>query len=517
VTVDQTLQQVFQLVVPEAVLVGTACVLFLLSTFTGISRSVSGGIALLGLALALLIHCQYRFDDTTRSQIQQMSTVSPLLSNALSDFMRLAALATGAILILFTWKECDETRAADYFACLLIATAGFSLIGAANDLIILFLALELISIPTYVMLYLPKAKNAKGQEAAIKYFMLSVMSSAFMLFGFSYLYGITGSTNLGAISELLPRAVAGDMSISASISLVMILAGLGYKVTAFPFHFYAPDVYQGGSTGTVAFLAFVPKIAGFVALIKLFAFIGAAHPVANEFVKRSMMLVWILSVVTMTAGNVMGLLQNDLRRMLAYSGVANAGYMLMGLAVLPAQAYRSDESASFATGGEALLFYLIAYGAMTIGAFAILAYLGSTEKRVETIDDVAGIGQTHPLASLLLSIFLISMIGLPLTAGFVGKFYLFFSAMAAPSTAPMLELFRVLALVGAINAAIAAFYYVRVLMAMYQRTALHPPTPKPAPWLLAVAVVCAVLTLGLGVYPKPVLDAARASIQTVLG
>ena len=361
-TVDETLQQVFRLALPEAALVGVACVLFILSTLRIANRRIAGLFALIGIALAAWLH----FAGPAPVGIR---TVAPLWPDGLAAFVRLAALATGAVLVLFSWNECDDARAADYHACLLIATAGLSLVGSANDLIVLFLALELISIPTYVMLYLPRSSDARAQEAAIKYFMLSVLSTAFTLFGFSYLYGTAGTTNISALTQLLPRLAPGDGGTTILIASVLVLAGLGFRVTAFPFHFYAPDVYQGGPTGTVAFLAFVPKIAGFAALLRLFGYVGEANPVANEFVKRIMMLLWLLAAITMTAGNVMGLLQTNLRRLLAYSSVANAGYMLIGLAVIPAQAYRVSTEPSPASGGEALLFYLIAYGAMTVGAF----------------------------------------------------------------------------------------------------------------------------------------------------
>jgi len=509
VTVDQTLQQVFRQTVPEAALVGAACVLFVLSTVRGVNRVSAALVALAGIALAAGLHAYSVGADAG------IRTVAPLLLDQFAAFVRFTALLTAAGLVLFSAYECDDRHAADYQACLLAATAGLSLLGAANDLVVLFLALELISIPTYVMLYLPRRNDPRAQEAAVKYFLLSVVSSAFTLFGFSYLYGITGTTNLSALAELLPRVVPGETGTAALIAVVLVLAGLGFRVTAFPFHFYAPDVYQGGPTGTVAFLAFVPKVAGFAALLKVFAFVGEAHPVAGEFVKRVLLLLWILSAVTMTAGNIMGLLQTDLRRLLAYSSVANAGYMLIGLAVVPAQAYRPGSDA-VVTGGSALLFYLIAYGAMTVGAFAILAYLDSPARRVETIDDVAGLWATHPWSAALMTVFLLSLIGLPLTAGFVGKFWLFVGALGTPTEAPMQGLFRVLALVGALNAAVAAYYYVRVIMAIYLRTSIAPlaPARRTDPVMVA-ALLCAVVTVVFGVYPTPLLDAAGRAFTAI--
>jgi NADH-quinone oxidoreductase subunit N len=509
VTVEETLQHVFRLVVPEAVLVGTACVLFILSTVRAANRTLAALVSLAGIALAFGLH------DYNAGTPDGVRTVAPLLADPFATFIRITALATAAVLVIFTSHECDDRHAADFHACLLTATAGASLVGAANDLIVLFLALELISIPTYVMLYLPRGSEPRAQEAAVKYFLLSVVSSAFTLFGFSYLYGLTGTTNLAAITELLPRLMPGEAGTAALIAAVLILAGLGFRITAFPFHFYAPDVYQGGPTGTVAFLAFVPKVAGFAALLKLFAFVGDADPVANDFVKRVMMLLWILAAVTMTAGNVMGLLQTNLRRLLAYSSVANGGYMLIGLAVVPAQAHRTGTDA-LVGGGDALLFYLIAYGAMTVGAFAVLAYLDSPVRRVETIDDVAGLWETHPWSAALMTVFLISLIGLPLTAGFVGKFWLFVAALNAPPDAPMQELFRVLAVVGALNAAVAAYYYVRVIMAVYLRSSLVAPAPavRSHPAMVA-AVVCAGVTVLFGLCPTPLLDACGRAFAAV--
>lgn len=506
-SLEQTLQQAFQLAVPEVALVGVACVLFLLGTARGVNRHLAGIIALGSLLIAFVSHF------TTAAIDPGILTVTPLLGDKFAMYVRMAAFATGAGLICFAWNECDDRRSSDYMACLLVATAGSSLVGTANDLIFLFLALELVSIPTYVMLYLPGDHGSRGQEAVLKYFMLSVMSSAMVLFGFSYIYGITGTTNIAAIKEILPRMVAGADSMTAIIALVFVAAGMGFRITAFPFHFYAPDVYEGGPTGTIAFLAFVPKVSGFAALLKLLSFLAPAHEVATEFVKQAMMLLWILAALTMTAGNVMGLMQTNLKRMLAYSGVANAGYMLIGLAVMPTQAFRATGEAVVATGPEAIMFYLLAYGAMTVGALAMISHLHSPNRPVETFDDLAGLRETHPYSAAMLALFLFSMIGLPLTAGFAGKLLLFMSALATPAAAPMRDLFVILAVVGAVNAAIGAYYYLRVVSAMFLRSSLHAPTPRRTSgplWVTAGA--CAVFTVVFGCYPLPLINLSRAAV-----
>jgi NADH-quinone oxidoreductase subunit N len=225
-----------------------------------------------------------------------------------------------------------------------------------------------------------------------------------------------------------------------------------------------------------------------------------------------MLVLWVLCAITMTAGNVLALLQNNVRRMLAYSSVAHAGYMLMGLVILPAQEYRTTTAPAVVNGDEAILFYLVAYGAMTIGAFAVLAYLHTPDRPMDTVDDLAGLHETHPGMAAMMMLFLFSLIGLPLTAGFVGKFLLFVGALAAPTTGPMQHWYQVLAFVAAINAAIAAYYYLRVVGVMFLRSSFRPRVQVRAYPIVAAVVVCAVITVWFGVYPWPMLEAARAAV-----
>jgi NADH-quinone oxidoreductase subunit N len=499
VDIDSTLRDSIRLIVPEAALVGTACVLFVISTFKA-SRNTAGVIALVGLGLAALLHW------SVDRPADLLPTVAPVLVDHLAIFTRIVALVSGAILVLIGWNEPGDRRACEYHACLLCIVAGLSLVGVANDLIFLFLALELISIPTYVMLYLPKTNDPNAQEATLKYFMLSIMSSAMLLFGFSYLYGVTGTTNISAILKVLPAAAAGDMGGMVIVAVVLAVAGFGNRITAFPFHFYAPDVYQAAPLGVVSMLAFVPKAAGFVALLRLFGAYGTFPNADYDFVKQFRMFLWILAAVTMTAGNVMALLQNNIRRLLAYSGVAHAGYMLIGLAVLSSMPVQSNGKASFISGGETVLFYLIAYGAMTVGAFAVIAYLSRPERGVDAIDDLAGLHETNPRMAFIMAIFFFSMMGLPLTAGFAGKLYIFLGALSVPTRPPAGHLYQVLALIGTLNAAIAAYYYLRVVGVMYLRGSFQPPFPTRWSPILIAIVVCAIATLLFGIYPTPLLN-----------
>jgi NADH-quinone oxidoreductase subunit N len=496
---------VFMLVLPETVLVLAACVVYLGGTFRA-NRHFWAAVSLAVLFGAGLLLVQGFFQGFTAPDM-----VRPVVLDRLALLIKAVALVGGAVLVLFSWEEVPDERAAEYHGCLLMIVAGLCLVGAANDLVLLFLALELISIPTYVILYLQRS-DSPAQEAAAKYFLLSVFSTAILLFGFSYLYGMTGSTNLTAIlSALKNGSEINRMPLLGVVALMMVAAGLGFKITAVPFHFYAPDVYQGTTLSSAALLAFVPKVAGFVALFRVLGFVWTqGRPPGLALGAQAPILFWILAAMTMTVGNILALLQDNLRRMLAYSSVAHAGYMLIGLAVAP------DLLQEQVVGGvEAVLFYLVSYGAMTIGAFAVLAYLTMPRQPIETVDDLAGVSQSQPGVAALMALFLFSLIGIPATAGFWGKFFLFAGALAVPAGSggeDHARLFRMLALIGAVNAAIGAWYYLRIVAAMYLRTPLRP-VEKPHSWPgLAALGVCAAVTLGLGVYPQPMLRALQAVV-----
>jgi NADH-quinone oxidoreductase subunit N len=500
----------FGQLVPEMVLALFACVLFVGGAFIpGVKRSSWNITALAGLLLALfalLLPPAYR-----------IATEAPFAFDGLAFLARLIAIGTGMVLVALSWDEVPVRQVSDYLACLLVIVLGTGLVGAANDLVGMFIALELVSIPTYVLLYLPRQDEA-AQEAALKYFLLSVLSSALVLFGFSYLYGLAGTTNLAELYDALaktprpsdPReqfSAYGTAAGLAHVALIMVLAGLGFRITAVPFHFYAPDVYQGTSAGAAALLAMLPKIAGFAALLRVLGFIVAGAAGSGTWLSTQVpILVGFVAVITMSLGNLLAILQDDLRRLLAYSSVAHAGYMLVALA---SAAHLQPEMAG---GVPALLYYLVAYGAMTVGVFTVIAMLNRPERPVETIDDLAGLSRSHPGVAIMLAVLLFSLIGIPFTAGFTGKLMIFFGAMAVPG--PAAWLFRVLAVIGMLNAAVGAWYYLRIVSAMYLRTAVRPiATPGTVGGLSALAV-CVVLTVGLSVPPGVdwLLSAARNTI-----
>jgi NADH-quinone oxidoreductase subunit N len=498
---QQTLKGVFRLAAPEIALVATACVVLLFGCMYN-RRWLWFVVSVLGVILAAILA------GTVKTQMPPLLTAAPLVPDATAEFVRWVALISALVLLFVTWPEVDRTNAAEYYACLLVVAAGVSLVGRANDLITLFLSLELLSIPTYILLYLP-ARTKLNQEAAAKYFLLSVMSSAVMLFGFSYLYGLTGSLNLTVIADALTKAHAEALNPMALLAAVMVIAAIGFRITAVPFHFYAPDVYEGGPAGVVAQLAFFPKLAGFVALARVFGLVGAdVRHVPFDANTQIPLLLWIVAVLTMCVGNVLALLQDNVRRMLAYSGVAHGGYMLMGIVVASSI---PDAKGPIDVGGiDAILVYLVAYGMMTVGSFAVILFLSTPERPVESIDDLAGLSQSHPISAGAMAVFMFSLIGLPLTAGFAGKLLLFVGALDAPTDTPaMRNLYRLMAVFAAVNAAIGAYYYLRVVGVMFLRTPIRPPVRSRAVPTFLAAVALAGGTLFFGVYPEPIAKAAR--------
>jgi NADH-quinone oxidoreductase subunit N len=507
--IEDALTNWVPLVLPEILLVAAACVLFLGSAFRP-DRNLWGAVALASLVVAGVVALLGpRPSDIGPEQLY----AAPVVLDNFAAVVKVLAFVGGGVLVLIGWEEVPERQAGEYHACLLVIIAGTSLTGMANELVTLFLALELTSIPTYVLLYLPRHDNP-AQEAAMKYFLLSIFSSALMLFGFSYLYGLGGTTNIPALARALGTVDSGPLPAATLVALVMVVAGLGFRISAVPFHFYAPDVYQGTTPGAAALLAYVPKVVGFVALVRVLGF--APQPALLEalvLAKAKVVpglllgpqvstLFWILAAVTMTLGNVLALLQDNLRRLLAYSSVAHAGYMLIGLAAAP---YLRGVDAP--GGVESVLFYLASYGAMTIGAFLVISYLNTPQRPVETVDDLGGLSRSHPWVALLMLVFLFSLIGIPATGGFAGKFLLFWGAMSVPGvpgvpeTLEQARLFRILALIGVINAAIGGWYYLRIVAVMYLRNPLRPAEGRRRPAALVGIVLCAALTIALGVPP----------------
>lgn len=481
------------LIVPEIILLATVCGLFLAGPFFVSDAGESpaglrhrwGLVSLIALAVAWIVWYQ----GGTVPAEGAMFHVDPLVW-----YTRGLSLSAGFLLVLVLWNQIDDSHAAEAHACLLSILVGTSFVAAANDLVSLFLALELVSIPTYVILYLPR-RDRMGSEATLKYFLLSVFSSALVLYGMSWLYGVAGTTNFAAIRDVLSNRAPHAGEGMLDIAFALILAGLCFRIAAVPFHFYAPDVFQGTTASNAALLSYIPKIVGFVALIRLIPLSGATdgwvqwvpdHP--------TKMLLAVLAVATMFVGNLMALRQTHLYRLMAYSSIAHAGYMLIGLAI---------GDVGQVGGRQAILFYLAAYGLMTIGVFALFSTGGNSARPMQTDADLRGLSRTQPTIALLLAICLFSLTGLPPTAGFLGKLNLF---LVAWSDGPHIG--HALAMFMAINAAIGAYYYLRLIALMFLEPTTQP-VGEPArvawaPWLAGVA--CSIATIAIFVAPQWLWD-----------
>jgi len=378
----------------------------------------------------------------------------------------------GFILILMSWSTAPATRLCEYYGCLLVMLSAIPIVGASNDLVSLFLGLELLSIPTYVMLGIVKTDNT-GAEAALKYFMLSAFASCFFLLGLSYLYGVVGSTNLTVIQSDYDNGKR-----LMALALLLVMCGLSFRITAVPFHFYAPDVFDGTTVTLAGVMSYLPKVAGFVALVRLIGTGGLGESASSVIIP----VLLTCAAITMCVGNFLATAQNNLRRLLAYSSVAHTGYLLLALVAL----VRQDADANV------LYSYLAAYAAMTLGMFACLGEIEAAGGNSHLIGDLTGMFYRRPAATIGLTVSLISLIGLPLTAGFWAKFMVF-AGIVADNRAGSWSIF--MAVLMAVNAVIAAGYYWRVLSTLFEKNAAKTPLRVFRPSLFFAYTICTVLTI----------------------
>lgn len=368
--------------------------------------------------------------------------------------------------------EAIRSTRGEFYSFFLFSLTGLMLCASADDLIWLFLALELTSLPTYVMVAISTSRN-KSMEAGVKYFFLGAMAAAMFLYGFTMIYGGTGSTNFSEISRVVAaQASSGQVNQFVLLGLVLSLLGMFFKIAAVPMHFYTPDVYQGASATVSGFLAFVPKAAGFFAIMLLCTLVGWRYGAGESLPDVVRVLLWVVAVVTMTFGNVLAIMQNSVKRILAYSSIAHSGYMLVGIIAGPGK-----EGAEFSRNGlAAVLFYLLSYGVMTIGAFAVVAALekkgpdGEIED-ADDIDDLRGLVHTRPVLGWTMVLSSMGLLGLPPLLGFLGKLPLFTSGIGAG------EIYLVVIL--GVNSAIAAYYYLRLAYVSFIDKPEHlPNAPK---------------------------------------
>lgn len=398
-------------------------------------------------------------------------------------------IAAMTILISIDYLRRENMNRAEYYALLLFATVGMLVMAGSNELMMIFIGLEILSIATYVMAGFRRT-DLRSNEAALKYFLLGSFASAFFLYGVALIFGATGSTNLISISA----AVASRSDISFSLvflSAALILVALCFKVAVAPFHIWAPDVYEGAPTPITGFMSVGPKAAGFAVLFRVFL---TAFPVLEV---RWTEVMWVIAALTMILGNVIAVVQPNIKRMLAYSSIAHAGYIAVAF------------TANTSRGGSAALFYLLAYAAMNLGAFAIVTVLGRSEDAKVKLSDYAGLASKRPALAALLSLFLLSLAGVPGTAGFAGKFFIFRSAVESNLTG--------LAVIGVLTTVISFYYYLYVIVQMY----MHEPTEdfsdvRVTAGLTAALLVAAAGTLYLGILPSGILEWTATSALHIL-
>jgi NADH-quinone oxidoreductase subunit N len=419
------------------------------------------------------------------------SVPGPAFSNLLivdgfATFFRVLVIVIGILTVLASYRYLDIAQAetGEYHALLLFAIMGQCLMAASNDLMMIFIGLEISSIATYILAgYLRNDK--RNNEAALKYFLLGSFATAFLLYGVALIYGITATTKLDEIRTVLNAPGNVPSFAMVGIAAALMFVGLAFKVSGAPFQIWTPDVYQGAPAPVSAFLATGPKAAAFAIFLRIF--LTAFQQVATGWEP----IIWVSALLSMTIGNFAALTQNNLKRMLAYSSIAHAGYVMVALAA------RSE------IGTAAAMFYLAAYALMNIGAFAIVIHLSGKGERHLRIEDLAGLGRRQPVTAAMLTVFLLSLIGVPLTGGFFGKFYIFRAALESNLIW--------LTVLGLLNSAVAAYYYLRLLVVMY----MHEPgevTNSLEPLSLglgAALVLPAIGTFVLGVVPGSILTFAQ--------
>ena len=383
----------------------------------------------------------------------------------------------------------------ELYALMLLSGAGGVIMAMANDLIVVFLGLEILSIALYVMAGM-HLRRTESQEAAIKYFVLGAFSSAFLLYGVALVYGATGSTNLSEIATFLSGNVLESEGVLLA-GFALLLVGLGFKVAAVPFHVWTPDVYQGAPSPVTAFMASASKAAGFAALLRVFTSTFATH--ASDWRP----IIWALAVLTLVVGSVLAVVQRDVKRMLAYSSISHAGFVLVGV------------EANTDRGVAGALFYLLAYAFMVVGSFAVVTLVGRRGDAAHDLDDYRGLSGDRPALALAFTIFLLSQAGVPLTSGFFAKFYVIGAAADAESYA--------LAVIAMVTAVISAFLYLRIIVAMYfsgdevEGDAATGRSRVAVPWGAALSLAVAVaVTLAVGVLPDLVSGLAEDAVPVLL-
>jgi NADH-quinone oxidoreductase subunit N len=491
----------FGLILPELIVGGAGVVVMLVDAFIRKNqRWATGALSLAGLVAAGIatIWMWAGWTSLAPRGFLGMIVLDELRLSFTLIFLFVSALT---VLISMVWVETERLPAGEFHSLLLFATMGMMLMASGNDLVIIFLGLEILSIATYVMAGFRRT-DLRSNESSLKYFILGSFSSAFLLYGIALVYGGVGSTNITQIASGLKEGARYPELIFAGAA--MMLVGFGFKIATAPFHVWTPDVYEGAPTPVTAFMAAGPKAAGFASFLRVFIFgfpfvtaaAGANTAAQTNTAWVSAMVV--LAMMTMSVGNIVAIVQNNVKRMLAYSSIAHAGYALVGFIAAGAAEDLDARNAALAS----VAFYMLAYAVMNLGAFAIVTLIARNNDRRTEVEDYNGIGFRAPALSFTLSLFLLSLLGLPLTAGFMGKVMVFSVALK--------EGFYALVVVAVLNTAVSAYYYLRLIIVMFFRERTTEWTAPRVPASVALAIIITVVgVFYLGLFPNKIIDAFK--------
>jgi NADH-quinone oxidoreductase subunit N len=473
----------FDAVIPVICLAMAGLAVMLAESFRLKNESMPlGGLAIIGLVGAGAASI-FLWDRTATS-------FGVVTADNFALFVNLVLVAVGILTVFFTSQTAvrDRLPAGEFYSLLLFSMVGMMLMVQATDLLLMFLALETMSIAVYVLTGIRRDQPG-STEAAFKYFLLGAFASSFFLYGIAFIYGLTGSTSLDRIGSVMAaQSMSGNPMILLAVGLLLV--GFGFKVAAVPFHMWSPDAYEGAPAVVTGFMSTGVKAAAIAAFARVF--LTALEPMISEWAP----VLWVVAAATMIVGTVLGVAQTSLKRMLAYSSIAHGGYLLVGLV------------AGNDVGKAAILFYLAAYALTNLGAFGIIALLGARERANDDLRDYAGLWNSHPGLATLMTIFLLSLGGFPPTAGFIAKWYVFSAAVGAG--------YYGLAIIGVLSSVVSVFFYLRIVVMMYMSERDARPVPAPVTTMALTALGLAVAgVLYLGVLPTQIIDIAQDSVTTI--